>query len=316
MAMNRIQFQKGLSVAEFIKHYGNEQQCLAALEASRWPNGFRCPHCGDDRHSIFERHGKKHWQCYRCRSQTTLTAGTIFQSTKLALTTWFLAIYLLTQSKNNVSTLELKRQLGVCYKTAWYVKHKLLQVMYEREQRRVLTDRVEMDDAYLGGEREGKAGRGSENKVPFVAAVQTNPQGHPLYVCLRQLPFTKAAIEAWANQSLAASAVVVSDGLSCFRIVGDVVEEHTRITVGSGRQSVKRPEFRWVNTLLGNLKTAISGTYHAFKYAKYANRYLAEFQYRFNRRFDLASMLTRLLRAAACTRPCSGTHLRSAEECR
>lgn len=119
-----------------------------------------------------------------------------------------------------------------------------------------------------------------------------------------------------ANKSLAASTVVVSDGLSCFRIVGTVVEEHTRITVGSGRQSVKRPEFRWVNTLLGNLKTAMSGTYLAFKYAKYANRYLSEFQYRFNRRFDLASMLTQLLRAAACTRPCSGIRLRLAEECR
>lgn len=72
---------------------------------------------------------------------------------------------------------------------------------------------------------------------------------------------------------------------------------------GSGRQAAKRPEFRWVNTMLGNLKTALAGTYHSFDHAKYAARYLAEFAYRFNRRFDLAAMLPRLLRAAAVTKP-------------
>jgi hypothetical protein len=80
--------------------------------------------------------------------------------------------------------------------------------------------------------------------------------------------------------------------------------------------SAKLPQFKAVNTLLGNLKTALSGTYHAFNFAKYAHSYLAELQYRFNRRFDLASILARLLRAASCTPPRSCNVIRMAEVCR
>ena len=94
---------------------------------------------------------------------------------------------LLTQAKNNVSALELTRQLGVSYPTAWLMKHKLLEVMRQREDSRQLTGRVEIDDAYLGGQRSGgKAGRGSENKIPFVAAVQTTEDGKAHLVCLSQ----------------------------------------------------------------------------------------------------------------------------------
>ena len=85
---------------------------------------------------------------------------------------------LLTQATNNVSALELKRHLGVSYLTAWLVKHKLMEVMRVEEESRRLTGRVEIDDAYLGGEHSGgKHGRGSENKVPFIAAVQTTDSG-------------------------------------------------------------------------------------------------------------------------------------------
>lgn len=313
MAMNRVQFQPGLSMVDYLERYGTDAKCAAALEASRWPQGFRCPECGDERHTVFVREGRKYWQCHRCRAQTTVIAATIFQATKLPLSRWFLAMHLMTQAKNNVSALELKRHLGVCYKTAWLVKHKLLQVMVEREESRQLEGRVEIDDAYLGGERPGKRGRGSENKIPFVVAVQTSDEGHPLYVRMDRLPFTKEAINRWANQALAASARVVSDGLHCFRALAGNVEDHQPIITGSGRQAAEHPAFRCVNTVLGNLKTAISGTYHAFDFAKYAHRYLAEVQYRFNRRFDLKSIFARLLRAAAVTRPWPAPAIRLAE---
>ena len=119
MSINHVQFQKGLSMAEFMERYGTEAKCHAALVASRWPEGFRCPCCGDERHSTFVREERQHWQCHRCRRQSTVTAGTVFEATKLPLTRWFLALQLLTQAKNNVSALELRRQLGVCYRTAW-----------------------------------------------------------------------------------------------------------------------------------------------------------------------------------------------------
>jgi hypothetical protein len=163
---------------------------------------------------------------------------------------------------------------------------------------------VEIDDAYPGGERAGKPGRGSENKVPFVAAVQTTAEGKPQKVCFKAMRFTKTAIQAWASRTLAPEAEVYSDALPSMKagLAAEVLHTHV-IRTGSGRKAVLHPEFRCVNTVLGNLKTAISGTYHAFNFAKYADRYLAEVQYRFNRRFDLSVILRRLLRAAATSRP-------------
>lgn len=318
MAMNRIQFQPGLSMPAFFERYGTERQCEQALQAARWPDGFRCPACGDPRHSEFERGERTYWQCSRCRRQSTVICGTIFQSTKLPLRRWFLAMHLLTQAKTNLSALELMRHIGVCYCTAWMVKHKLMEIMARREENRVLDQRVEIDDAYLGGERASTAGthgRGSVNKVPFVIAVQTTEQGHPLYVRLTPMPFNKEAIAAWSRKTLAATAHVVSDGLSAFRAVAGEVAHHERHVVGSGRQSVQRPEFWAVNTVLGNLKTALSGAYHAFNYSKYAERYLGEFSYRFNRRFDLKVILVRLLHAAAQAGPQPAHKLRLAELC-
>jgi ribosomal protein L37AE/L43A len=179
MAMNTIQFQPGMSLSELFEQYGTEAQCEQALEQMRWPGGFQCPHCGATEHSHFSVEATRYWQCRACRTQTSLRAGTIFHGSKLPLCTWFQAMFLISQSKNNIAALELKRQLGVGYPTAWRVKHKLMQVMAEREAGRALQGEVVLDDAYLGGERRGKAGRGSENKVPFVAAVQLSALGLP-----------------------------------------------------------------------------------------------------------------------------------------
>ena len=187
MAINRVQFQPGLSMPEFYQRYATEAQCQAALQAARWPGGFVCPQCGGAARTRFLRAGLAYWQCRGCGHQCSLISGTIFESTKVPLSRWFLAMQLLTQSKNNVSALELRRQLGVSYRTAWLLNHKIMEAMRVREERRELGGRVEIDDAYLGGEHPGgKRGRGSENKVPIVAAVQTTADGKPIVACLRQ----------------------------------------------------------------------------------------------------------------------------------
>ncbi len=126
-----------------------------------------CPDCGNNTGCQLSR---GLYQCHRCHHQTSLTAGTIFHGTHLPLTTWCLAIYLLTQRKSGLSALQLSREPGVAYNTAWKLKHKLLQVMHERNQGERLSGRIEIDDAYLGDERPGKRGRGAEHKFPFVAA--------------------------------------------------------------------------------------------------------------------------------------------------
>lgn len=304
MAMNRIQFQHGLSMPDFLKDYGTEVQCEQALEAVRWPSGFCCPRCGYTAHYVVRDRARKVFQCHACRHQASLIAGTVFQSTKLPLTSWFLAIYLISQAKTGLSALALKRQLGVSYPTAWLIQHKLMQVMAEREERYVLEGTVQVDDAYLGGERSGgKVGRGSENKVPFVAAISLSQEGRPLRVQLTPVPgFTLKAISAWAKDHLAPENTVLSDGLACFAAVTDAGCPH-HPTVMAGRKPKDVPTFKWINTLLGNLKTSLSGCYHAFDFRKYAARYLAAFCYRFNRRFDLRVMHQRLLIAASNSPP-------------
>ena len=304
MAMNRIQFQPGLSMPDFLKDYGTEAQCEQALEAARWPAGFHCPRCGCSAHYVVRDGVRKVFQCQACRHQASLIARTIIQGSKLPLTVWFLAIYLISQAKTGLSSLALKRQLGVSYPTAWLMHHKLMQAMATREERYVLEGKVQVDDAYLGGERTGgKVGRGSENKVPFVAAVSLTDDDRPLRVRLTPVPgFTLKAISAWASDHLAPGSAVFSDGLSCFgAVAGAGCSYHP--TVMAGRKPKDVPEFRWINTVLGNLKTSLSGCYHAFDFQKYAARYLAAFSYRFNRRFDLRTLHQRLLIAAATTAP-------------
>lgn len=299
MPMNRVQFQKGLSLPEFMDRYGTEEQCEQALIAARWPGGFVCPVCGVmHARTAFRREGRLYWQCAGCAYQCSVTSGTVFEATKLPLTRWFLAMQLLTQAKNNVSALELTRQLGVSYRSAWLMKHKLLQAMVLAESDRQLSGRVEIDDAYLGGERSGgKAGRGSENKVPFVAAVQTTEDGKADLACLTTRPFTKASIEDFLARNMALPLTVVSDGLGCFTVAASMGAVHDRAVTGGGKASVLNEKFRAVNTLIGNVKTALTGTYHAVKFSKYGYRYLAEVQFRFNRRYRMRAMLGSLLRA-------------------
>ena len=112
MAMNAVQFQAGLSMAQFLAQYGTEAKCRRALYRARWPQGFRCPACGDRRRCTFPARGADLLPVPCLPAQTTLLAGTLFEATKLPLTTWFLALHLLTASKTNVAALELKRHLG------------------------------------------------------------------------------------------------------------------------------------------------------------------------------------------------------------
>ena len=146
MAMNLIQFQAGLSLPVFLAQFGTDEQCADALEASRWPQGFQCPDCGNADYYLLKVGKHKTFQCKCFRLQTSLIAGTLFQSTHLALNIWFLAIYL---------------------------------AMVERDAQYTLCGHVQADDAYLGGELAGsKAGRGSENKVPFVTAISLSAKNY------------------------------------------------------------------------------------------------------------------------------------------
>ncbi len=224
--------------------------------------------------------------------------------TKLPLTVWFLGISLLTQSKNAISALELARQLGISYNSAWLLKHKVLQVMKERDDERPLDGPVQIDDAYWGGERRGgKRGRGAPGKTPFLAAVACTEDGCPVRLRLTRVRgFSRVEIASWVQKHRSPGCIVVSDGLPAFRELARAGCRHQPLVTGGGPDSVKSSQFLWVNTLLGNVKNAIHGTYHAVR-EKHLPRYLAEFCYRFNRRFQLQDLLPRFMYVVLRTPP-------------
>ena len=238
----------------------------------------------------------------------SIKAGTVFENTMLPLTKWFQAMWLITSSKNSISTLAMAHHLGIKWDSAWLMRQKLMSVMVEREADRKLDGRVEMDDVVIGGEKSvlngGKQGRGGPNKLPFVIVVETTDDHRPTRILLHVVKsHDSASIEATARAHLATTARVISDGLGCFRAVtrADCTHEPVNVTKADNHGE-KLSCFKWANTITGNVKTAIAGTLKAVR-PRYAFRYLAEFQYRFNRRVDLAAMLDRLACVAANAAP-------------
>jgi transposase-like protein len=313
MPKNKIQFQKGLSLQQFHQLYGAEEQCRAMLFKYRWPNRFTCPKCGH-KHS-YKLTSRILYQCCSCRFQSSLISGTVFDSSKLSLTTWFLAIYLITQSKDGISTLNLSRCLGISANASLRLKHKLQHVMKEADDAHPLHTMIQLDDAYWGGKKhDGVRGRGATGKTPFIAAVSTNLQGHPVYMRLSRLAsFSSAEIKRWAAKHIHQHSLVLSDGLPGFKGVADAGIFHKPIVTGGGYESMKIPAFSWVNIMLGNVKRSLHGTYHAVS-SRHLPRYLAEFCYRFNRRFNMGQMITSLARTAINSKPIPQHQLKLAEE--
>lgn len=311
MAKNKIQFQKSICIHAFIQRYGDEALCQQRLFQMRWPDGYCCPNCGHTH--CCQLKSRAVYQCNQCHHQASVTAGTLFAYSKLPLNVWFLAIYLITQEKNGISALELSRQLGISYNATWRLKHKLMQAMKERDDELPLTGFIQLDDAYWGGVRAGKPGRGAAGKRPFVAAVALNQAGHPLRMRFSAVSgFKKQELTEWAKAHLKPESLVVSDGLACFRGITAAEVEHLPIVTGGGPKSVKLPYFKWVNTMISNVKNAMHGTYHAIS-LKHLPRYLSEFCFKFNHRFDLEAMIDALIFASIRTAPMPARLLKLAE---
>lgn len=303
MVQNKVQFQRGLGMEEFLALYGTEEQCIEAIHKMRWPDGFECAECGQ-REVYRKERGGRLLVCTHCWHRTFLTAGTIFQDSKLPLRKWFLAMHLLTKDKQGISSLQLMREMSVCYETAWCIKQKLMAVMTERVQEKRLKGDSVADDMYIGGKHSGgKRGRGSENKVPVVAAVSLTNDGKPDQLNLRVVAgFTASALKEWAEKNLSKGIGLFTDGLSCFSAVAQVGVLHRPTVMSDDLSQRDKGGFQWVNIIIGNLKTALLGTYHHVS-QKYLSRYLAEFEYRFNRRYELKEILPRLLYVALRTLP-------------
>ncbi|EKA7417641.1 IS1595 family transposase [Vibrio parahaemolyticus] len=314
MSKNLIQFQKGLSIHKFMRLYGTEEQCYQRLFNIRWPNGYICPNCHSTHHCQLQ--SRALYQCHSCHQQTSITSGTLLSNTKLPLTVWFLAIYLLTQAKNGVSALELSRHLGISYNASWRLKHKLMQAMKENDDKQPLDYIIQLDDAYWGGRTKGqKRGRGSPKKTPLVAAVALNEDYHPVYMRMSVVKrLEKAEITKWARKHVAPKTLAISDGLSCFDglVKADIYHEVETKSTAEDLEELQDKYFHWVDTMLSNVKNSLHGTYHALR-KKHLPRYLAEFCFRFNHRYRLEKMVSALLRAAVEAPPMPDRLLRLAE---
>ena len=293
---------RGLSEAQFRETYGTEEKCRAVVEKLRWPIGFVCPRCGGAEGKWLSTQPKI--QCRACRHQVSLTAGTVFHATKLPLTSWFLAMWLVATAKNGISSVELGRRLGVKQTNAWALKQKIMAVMTGRENAERLDGRIEMDDAYLGGHRPGRPGRGAAGKQPFVAAVSTSDERRPRKMKLLPVRgFRKKEVEKLVSEHLASTSRLVTDGLRCWTGAAEAGLGHTAIVTGGGKRAAQWSPFKWVNTTLGNVKAAITGTYYRRVSPEHAGRYLGSFAWRFNRRFQLDSLIPRLVHSAVRTAP-------------
>jgi len=296
---------KVMTVAEFHERFGTQQACLARLKELRWDANlerFSCPACG---------HAQGWWlpkrelvECRDCHHQVSVTAGTVFHRLRSPLWKWFWAAYQLAQDKKGIAALELAKQIGVSYTTAWLMLHKLRRAMGRRNDHYVLSGLVEVDECYVGGETEGTKdapalrGRGAENKTAVGVAIELDEAGKPRRVAMDTLTKVDGhSLRKFAEKRIAKGATLRTDGWGAYRSVAKVGYRHQATVTGSGVQAIAK--FPWIHTFIGNMKRMILGTHHSVSPKHLAN-YLAEFGYRANRRWTEAALFDRLLIAAVC----------------
>jgi transposase-like protein len=288
---------KPVTVRQFRRKFRTERDCLRYLIRRKWPDGFRCPRCGHDRAYLIE--SRKLYQCTRCRHQTSVTAHTIFHKTRKPLRDWFWAIFLVATRSTGSSARQLQYDLGLSYRTAWTWCHKIRKAMEDRDTRYSLRGVMELDDTYIGGKKKpGKRGRGAGGKVPIMVAVESRPKG-PGHAALTKMdPFRSEQAKIFLNQKVQKDSTITSDSFPLYSPLAGCFNL-SQIPVGNGQDAVN--VFPHVHRVIGRLKNWIRGThFHVSK--KHLNRYLAEFSYRFNRRFEQrrATIFDRLV-TACCT---------------
>jgi hypothetical protein len=313
MKRSKVQFQKGISLQDFIRQYGQEEQCQQAVFLAKWPHGWICPQCGAK--EFYELASRPVYQRKQCHRQTSLIADTIFAATKLPLTTWFFAMFFMTQAKEGIAALNLRHFLNISDRAALRTKHKLQLVMKNDVDKLKLSGLIVVDDVYHGGRSQGgKRGRGAPGKSPIIAALSRNAKGYPIYLRLSRVKaFSCESVKTWAEQYLDPQSLVVFDGLVCFNSLTHGGHIHFVRTTGDNRDPVRIKPFYWLNIIIGNAKNAIRGTYHGVS-KQHISRYLAEFSYRFNHRFRLELMVPALIKLAAESKPIPQHQLRLAED--
>jgi transposase-like protein len=276
--MTTKRVQPNLDICQLIEAYGSESKCRAYLEALRWPEGIKCPRCSSPKISRITK--RDTFDCDACRYQFSVRVNTILHDSHLPLWKWFLAVYMMIQAKKGVSANQLKRTLGVSYKTAWYLCHRIRKAMQEMNAHK-LGGTVEVDETYIGGRNKGKGIAAKlDNKTMVLGAIERGGRIR-LRVDKRAdmktlRKFIDENVGGWAEN-------IYTDQHKGY---GNLADHDTR------HETVDHKAEEWVrgdvhtNSIEGVwslFKRSIIGSYHQVS-AKHLDAYLDEFEWRFNNR--------------------------------
>lgn len=294
MVHERTNPPKPMSIGETFIKFSTDEQCLDYIEKMRWPDGVvRCPVCGDKNIKRVERKAtsknKRPWfyLCLNkdCHQQFSPTSGTLFADSHLPLITWFHAIGLMLNAKKGISAKQLQRDLGIGgYKTAWYLNHRIREAMREGDIPQ-LGGIVEIDETYVGGRVRGKGQKVAQrSKKVVMGAVERGGQ-----LRLRHIPDAKIeTISGFVKATLSPDVErVMTDQHGAYpaALAPEFTDRHERVNHIIGEYVRGDVTTNTIESAFSLLKRGVIGQFHKLS-GKHLHRYLAEFEYRFNRRKD------------------------------
>jgi len=272
-----------LDLCQLIERFGDDQQCRDYLERLRWPHGVTCPKCLGTKVSSILKRDRYNCEAESCSHQFSVTAGTVFHDTHLPLTKWFLAVYLLCQSKKGMSAHQLHRMLKVHYRTAWYLCHRIRHAMAELSPEK-LDGTVEVDETYVGGKpkRGSKRGRGTPKEI----VIGIRQRGGDLRFFHAEDVKSGTLAEYIRDNVSEDVDVVMTDDFTAYPKAiakAGILGEHQAINHSTGVYVVGDLHTNTVESAFSLLKRGIMGTWHKIS-AKHLPAYLDEMTWRFNNR--------------------------------
>lgn len=290
------------TLTDFRRDFPDDDACLLYLFCKRY--GQHGPVCTCGKRDKFHRvAGRRSFACAWCGTQISPTAGTIFDHSPTPLSLWFYAMFVMCASKNGVAALELKRQLGVTYKTAWRMAHAIRELMEDDTDPNKLKGVVEGDETYVGGRRRGgKRGRGAPGKTPVVGYVERGGR-----VRVKVIPqVTTRQVFRFLYLNVEKAAKLYTDELPVYNYAQPWGYNHERVN-HRRREYVRGPVH--TNTIEGfwsQLKRSIDGTHHHVS-SWWLRRYAAEHAWRYSRRHSADPLFLSLLARVTASLPVRAT---------
>jgi transposase-like protein len=283
-----------VNLISLIEKYGSDDsKCREYLETLKWMGKTKCPRCGSEKISHIKKRGQ--YDCDACRYQFSVTAGTIFHDSHLPLWKWFLAVYLMAESKKGISANQLKRSLKISYKTAWYLCHRIRKAMREITPGPQLTGIVEVDETYVGGKYDKRRKRGPWKKQPVMGLLQRDGKFEAQTIPATEKKILWDVITARVNKG----SQIMTDELPAYINLYKAGYKH-KVVCHSEEEWVRgNVHTNGIENAWSLFKRSIVGSYHKIS-TKHMDAYLDEFKWRFNGRdnaYLFRDTLIRLLNA-------------------